>query len=121
MKRRRRTSPPPLPSGTRGSRRSIPDEDLDDDLNMIPDNHNDHRDDISESDDEHVWRPFRNAMCKRPSTDSITSTLGERVAATQLTHPLGQPLNPERREVTIVSEEEDEPEPVLLACNKVSN
>jgi hypothetical protein len=40
MTRRLRTSPPPLPSSTRRSRRSIHDEDLDDDLSTIPDNYN---------------------------------------------------------------------------------
>ena len=121
MTRRRRTSPPPLPSSTRRSRRSIHDEDLDDDLSTIPDNYNDRRDDISESDDEPVRRPSRKAMGKRPSKDSFTSTLGKRVAATQLTPTSAQPLHPERREVYIVSEEEVEREPAPLASKKVSN
>ena len=121
MTRRRRTSPPPLPSSTRRSRRSIHDEDLDDDLSTIPDNYNDRRDDISESDDEPVRRPSRKAMGKRPSKDSFTSTLGKRVAATQLTPTLAQPQHPERREVYIVLEGEDKREPAPLASKKVSN
>jgi len=121
MTRRRRTSPPPLHSSTRRSRRSIHDEDLDDNLSRIPDNPNDFRDDISESDDEPVQRPSKKAMGKRPSKDSFTSTLGKRVAATQLTPTLAQPPHPEHREVNIVSEEEDERKPAPLASKKVSN
>jgi len=121
MTRRRSTSPPPLPSSTRRSRRSIHDEDLDDDLSAIPDNYNDHRDDISESDNEPVQRPSRKAMGKRPSKDSFRSTLGKRVAATQLTPTSAQPLHPERQEVYIVSEQEEEREPAPLASKKVSN
>jgi hypothetical protein len=60
-------------------------------------------------------------MGKRPSKDSFTSTLGKRVAATQLTPTSAQPLHPERQEVYIVSEEEDEREPAPLASKKVSN
>jgi len=121
MTSRRRTYPPPLASSTRRSRRSIHDEDLDDDLSTITDNYNDCRDDISESDDESVQRPSRKAIGKRPSKDSFTSTLGKRVAATQLTPKSSQPLDPELREVYIVSEEEDEREPAPLASQKVSN
>ena len=121
MTTRRRTSSPPLPSSTRRSRRSIHDEDLDDDLSTIPDNYNDRQDDISESDDEPVRRPSRKAMGKRPSKDSFTSTLGKRVAAIQLSPTSAQPLHPERREVYIVLEEEDEREPAPLASKKVSN
>jgi len=88
---------------------------------MIPDNYNDRRDDISESDDEPVRRPSRKALGKRPSKDFFTSTLGKRVAATQLTPTLVLPLHPERLEVYIVSEEEDEREPAPLASKKVSN
>src|SRR5882757_5608139 len=121
MTRRRHTSPPPLPSSTRRSRRSIHDEALDDDLSTIPDNYNDCQDDISESDDKPVRRPSRKAMGKRPSKDSFLSTLGKRVAATQLTPTSAQPLHPERREVYIVSEEEDEREPAPQASKKVSN
>jgi hypothetical protein len=60
-------------------------------------------------------------MGKRPLKDSFTSTLGKRVAATQLTPTSAQPLYPERREVYIVSEEEDEREPSPLASKKISN
>jgi len=121
MTRRRHTSPPPLPSSTRRSRQSIHDEDLDDDLSTIPDNYNDRQDDLSESDDEPVQRPSKKAMGKWPSKDSFTSTLGKRVAATQLTPTSAQPLYPEHQEVYIVSEEEHEREPALLASKKVSN
>jgi hypothetical protein len=82
MTRRCRTSPPPLPSSTRRSRRSIHDEDLDDDLGTIFNNYNDRRDDVSESDDESVWRPSREAMRKRLFKNSFMSPLGKRVAAT---------------------------------------
>jgi len=121
MTRRHRTCPPPLPSSTRRSRRSIHDEDLDDHLSTIPDNYNHRRDDISESNDEPVRRPSRKAMGKRPSKASFTSTLGKRVAATQLTPTSEQPLHPERQQVYIVSEEEDEHEPAPLASKKISN
>jgi hypothetical protein len=121
MTRRHRTSPPPLPSSTRRRRGSIHNEDLDDDLRTIPDNYNHRQDDISESDDEPVRRPSRKAMGKRPSNDSFTATLGKHVTATQLTPTSAQPLHPERREVYIVSEEEDEREPAPLASKKVSN
>jgi len=60
-------------------------------------------------------------MGKRPSEDSFTSTLGKRVAATQLTPTSAQHLHPERWEVYIVSEEEDERQPAPLASKKVSN
>jgi len=121
MSRRRRTSPPVLPSSTRRSRQCIHDEDLDDDVSTITDNYKDRQDDILASDDEPVQRPSRKAMGKRPSKDSFTSTLGIRVAATQLTPTSAQPLHPERRDVYIVSEEEDERESVPLASKKVSN
>jgi hypothetical protein len=107
MTRKRCTSPAPLPSSTRRSRRSIHNKDLDDDLSTIPDNYNDHQDDSSESDDEPVWRPFRQAMVKQPSKVSSKSTLVKRVAATQLPPAYAQPLYPERRVVHIVPEEED--------------
>ena len=58
-------------------------------------------------------------MGQRPSKDSVTSTLGKLVAATQLTPTLAKPLHPERREVHIVSEEEYEREPALLPSKKV--
>jgi len=121
MTRRRRTSPPPLPSSTSRSRRYIHDEDLDDDLSTITDNYNDSRDDISESDHEPVLQSSRKAICKRPSEYSFTSTLGQRVAAAQLTPISVQRLHPESREVYIVSEEEDECEPAPLASKMVSN
>jgi len=121
MTRRCRTSPPVLPSSTRRSRRCIHNEDLDDDVSTIPDNYHDRRDDISASDDEPVQRTSRKAMGKRPSKHSFTSTLGIRVAATDVTPTSAQPLHPERREVYIVSEEEDERESVPLASKKVSN
>jgi len=88
---------------------------------MLPDNYNDRRDDISESDDKPVRRQSRKAMGKRPSKDSFMSTLGKRVAATQLTPTSVQPLHPERRVVYIFLEEEDEHEPAPLASKKVSN
>ena len=121
MTTRRRISPPLLPFSTRKSRRSIHDEHLDDDLSSIPDNYNDRRNDNAESHDEPLWRPSRNAMGKRPSKDSITSTLRKRVAAIQLTSTTAEPQHPESQEVYIVSEEEDEREPAPLASKKVSD
>jgi len=59
-------------------------------------------------------------MGKQPSNDSFTSTVGKLVAATQLTSSLEQPLHPERREVHIVSEQEDEREPAPLASKNAS-
>ena len=115
---RRRTSPPPLPSSTRRSRRSIHDEDLNDDLSTIPNNYNYRQDDNSGSDDEPLRRPSRKAMGKRPSEDSFTSTIGKGVMATQSTPTSAQPLHPERREVHIVSEEDDECKPTPLASKK---
>jgi len=88
---------------------------------MIPDNYNDRRDDIPETDDEPVQRPSRKAMGNQPSKDSFTSTLGKLVAATQLTPTSARPLHPEHREVYIVSEEENEFEPAPLASKKVSD
>jgi hypothetical protein len=124
MTRRNLATPPPLPSSTGRSRRSIHDEDLKDDLkddlDNIPHNWNDRGDDISESDDGPVRRPSRKAMGKPPSTDSFTSILGKCVPTTQLAPTSVQPLHPERREVYIVSEEEDEREPTLLVSTKVS-
>jgi len=89
--------------------------DLDDDLSTIPNNYNDRRDDNPESDEEPVRWPSRNTMGKRPSKDSIMSTLGKQVAAMQLTPTQAQPLQSERRELYIVSEEEDERKPAPLA------
>jgi hypothetical protein len=88
---------------------------------MIPANYNDRRDNISESDDSPIRQPSTKAMGKRPSKDSFSSTVGKRVTATQLTPTLAQSLHPERREVYIVSEEEDECEPAPLALKTVSN
>jgi len=121
MTSRRRTSPPPLLSSTRRSRRSIHDEDLDYDLRTRVDNYNDHRDGISESDNEPVRRPSRKAIANRPSKDSFTAILGKRLSATQLTPMAARPLHPERQEVYIVSEEEDERQPAPLASKQVCN
>jgi len=116
------TSPlPPLPSSTRRRRRSIHDEDLDDDLSTIPDNYYDHRDVNSESDDEPLRRPSRKAMGKWASQDSFTSTLGKHGVATYLTPTSVRPLHSESWEVYIVSEEEDEREPAPLASQKISD
>ena len=52
---RHTSPPPPIHSGTRRSRRSIHDKDLDDDVSMIPDNFNDRHDDNSESDYKPLW------------------------------------------------------------------
>jgi hypothetical protein len=60
-------------------------------------------------------------MGKRPAQDSFTSTCGVQVATTQLTPTSAQLLHPERREVDIVSEEDDECEPAPLASQWVSN
>jgi len=121
MKRKRRASLPPLPSNTRRSRQSIHNEDLDDDLSTISDNHDDRRDDNSESDDEPLRRPSRKAIGQRPSKDSFMSTLGKQVAASRLTSTSAQPLHSERLEVYDVWEEEDEHKPAPLESKKVSN
>ena len=60
-------------------------------------------------------------MGKQPSKDLFTSTIGKRVAAAQLTSRSAQPLHPERWEVYIVSEEEDQRQPAPLASKKVSD
>ena len=60
-------------------------------------------------------------MRKWPSDDSFTSTLDRQVAATQLTPTSAQPNHPERREVSIILEQEDECEPVPLASKMASN
>jgi len=61
-------------------------------------------------------------MRKGPSKDSFMSTLGKRVAATQLTSTSAKPLHPEHREVSIASEEEeDEFDPAPLTPKKVSD
>jgi len=117
----RHTSLPPLPSSTRRSRQFIHNKDSNDILSTIRNNYNDNQDENSESDNEPLWRPSRNAMWKRPSKHSFLSTLGEQVTATQLTLMSAQPLRPEGQEVYIVSEEEDEREPVSLASKTVSD
>jgi hypothetical protein len=114
-------SPPPHPSSTRRSRRSLHKEDFDDDLSTIPDNYNVRQDHNSESHDEPLWRPFRKAIGKWPSKDSFKSTLGKQVAATQFTATSAQPLHPECQQFPIVSEEENEREPAPLVSKKVSN
>jgi len=117
-----RTSPPSrVPDSTRGSRWFMHNEDLDDDLSMIPDNFNDHWDHNSEFDNEPQCRTACKAIGKRPSTDSFMSTLGKWVVATQWTSMSVQPLKSERGEVYIFPEEEDESELVPLASMKVSN
>jgi hypothetical protein len=78
---------------------SIHDKDLDDYLSTIRNNYNDRRDDISESNDQPARRPSRNAMGKRPSKDSFTSTLGKQVAATELSLTSEQPLHSEHWDV----------------------
>jgi len=83
MTRTRRTSPHTHSPTTRRSRLSICNEDLDDNLRTIHDDYNDHQDDNSESDDKPLRRPSTNAMGKRLSHESFTSTLGELVTATQ--------------------------------------
>jgi len=60
-------------------------------------------------------------MRKRTSKDSFKSTLGKRVAATQITSTSAQPRHPERQEAYIVSEEEDARELAPLPSKKVSN
>jgi hypothetical protein len=60
-------------------------------------------------------------MCNWPSKDSFTSTLGKQVEANKLFAKSVLPLHPEHREVYIVSEEEDQRKPALLASKKVSN
>ena len=60
-------------------------------------------------------------MGKWPSQDSFASTLRKRVAATHLTPTSVLPLHPARREVYIVSEEEDQNLPAPLASKKMSN
>jgi len=121
MTRRCRTSPAPLPFTTRRSRQPIHNEDLDDDLRMIADNYNDHRHDNSESDNEPLPRLSSKAMVKWPSNNSFTSTLGHQVTATQFTPTSSQPLHPERGEIHILLEEEDERKPALLVSKKVPN
>jgi len=120
MTRRRHYSPPPPhPSSMRRSKQSIDDGAVDDDPRTIPDIYNDYYDDNSESDDEPLRRPSRETMGMRPSKDSFMATLGKQVTATQLNTMSVQPLQSERREVFIFSEEEDDCEPVSLASKKL--
>jgi len=121
MTRRCRTSPPPLPSSARRSRRSIHDEDLDDNLGTILDNYNDSRDHNSKSDNKPLRQPSWKVMGKQPPNYSFKSTLGGRVVATQLPISSALPLHRERQEVNIVSEEEDERVPAPLASKMVSD
>jgi len=122
MPRMRHTSPPPpLPSNTKRSRQSFYDEDLDDNLRMIPDNYNDGRDEYSKSHDQPLRWPYTNAMIKRPSKDSFSSTPGKHVLATQLTPTSALPLHPECREVYIIPEEENECNHAPLVSKLVSD
>jgi len=107
IRKRRSSPPPPVPSSTRRSRHSIHDEDLDDDLHMTPNIYNDCQDQNSESDDKPLRQPSRNVIGTPPLNDSFMSTFGKQVRATQETCTSTIPLHPERREVNIVSEEED--------------
>jgi len=121
MTRRRWTAPPPpLPSSARRSRRSIHNQDLDEDLWTIPNNFDDRQDDNSESDDKPLRRPFWKGLGKRPWDDSFTSTLGKWVAATRLMPMSAQLQHPERRGVYIVLQQQDERDAVLQASKKVS-
>jgi hypothetical protein len=95
--------------------------DYDHNPSTIPDNDNDRGGNYSESDDEPLRQPSRKAMGKRPSKYSFISPLAKQATATQSSPTLSQPLHPEHREVIIVSEEEDECEPVPLAHKKVSH
>jgi len=83
--------------------------------------YNYHYDDDSESDDQTLRRPSRDAMGERPSIAYSTSELGMTVSATHLTPMSARPLNPQHQEVYMVPVEEDECEPTMLASNKVSN
>jgi hypothetical protein len=77
MARRSRTSHPPLSSSNRKSRRSIHDEDFNDDPNTTPEYYNDRGEDISETDDQPIRQPYLKVMGKHPSNDSFTSILGK--------------------------------------------
>jgi len=120
MTRRCCPSPPtPYPSSTGTSRRYIHDEDLDDNFGTILEKYDDHRVANYEPDDETLCRPSREAISQRPSRHCFTSTLGMCVVATQLSPTSVQPLQPKRREINIVWEEDDECEPTPLASKKV--
>ncbi|KAF8544585.1 hypothetical protein BDD12DRAFT_872548 [Trichophaea hybrida] len=60
-------------------------------------------------------------MGKRPSKDSFMSTLEKQVAVTQLPPTLVQTLHPERQEIYLVSEEEDERDLAPLASRERNN
>jgi hypothetical protein len=60
-------------------------------------------------------------MGKQPLKHSFTSTLGKQVAATQLPSTSAERLHPRHQEVDVVSEEEDDHNPVPRASRKVSN
>jgi hypothetical protein len=60
-------------------------------------------------------------MGQQPLKDCFAPRLAKQVMATQITSTLTQSLYPKRREVNIVSEEEDNPKPALLASKKVSD
>ena len=122
MTSRGRTSLPTIQtSSTRRSRRSIHDNDHNDDIRTIPDNFHDCREDYSESDDEPLRRPFRNAVDMHSSNDPFTSPRVKQVVATQVTHTLALSLHRGCQEVSIVPWEEDECEPTMLASKKVSD
>jgi len=87
----------------------------------MPTTYNDRLDDNSESDVEPLGLPFGTTMGMWPSKDSFTSTLGKWVTAPQLIPTSVQILHPEDWNVYIVSEEEDELEPVPLAPKKASD
>jgi len=117
---RRCTSPPtPCLSSTRRRRHSVNDEDLDDNLNTIPENNHDERDANLDSVDKPLRRPSGERMTKRPSRDPFTSRLPKWVVTTKLTPPSVQPLHPGWHEVYIVSEEEDERKHAALASKKL--
>lgn len=114
------TSPtPPLCSSTRRIGRTIHDKDLEKNLGTIRHNQNDCRIDISESEHELPRQPSRKAFGNWLSKHSFMSSLGKPVAATQFTSTLARPLCPERWEVYIVPQEEDERELAPLASKKV--
>jgi len=108
MTHRPHSSPAPaLPSNTRRSRMSIPNEDLDDDLCMMHKKHKYCQDDNSESGDNPLWRPSSTAMGLWLSKDSFISRLVTKVMATQITPTPALPLHPECREVYTVLEEDE--------------
>jgi hypothetical protein len=60
-------------------------------------------------------------MGNQLSKDSFTSILGKQVPATQLTPTSAQPLYPERREVYIVLQEDDQYDTEPLAAQTASD